>query len=51
MGAIEVLDLVASTRASGWKVNVSRGERDGRFADIRCNAMSIGGDDHSGRLK
>ena len=30
MGVVEVLDPVAPTRAGGWKVDVSRGERSGR---------------------
>ena len=32
MGVVEVLDPVAPTRASGWKVDVSRGERNGRVS-------------------
>lgn len=32
MGVVEVLDLVAPTRAGGWKVDVSRGERNGRVS-------------------
>src|SRR3990167_2170783 len=30
MGVVEVLDPVAPTRAGGWEVDGSRGERDGR---------------------
>ena len=32
MGVVEVLDPVAPTRAGGWKVDVSRGERNGRVS-------------------
>ena len=32
MGVVEVLDPVASTRAGGWKVDVRRGERNGRVS-------------------
>ena len=32
MGVVEVLDSVASARAGGWKVDVSRGERNGRVS-------------------
>ena len=32
MGVIEVLDPVAPARAGGWKVDVSRGERNGRVS-------------------
>ncbi len=32
MGVVEVLDPVAPTRAAGWKVDVSRGERNGRVS-------------------
>jgi predicted transcriptional regulator len=34
MGVVEVLDPVQPTRAGGWKVDVSRGERNGRINDI-----------------
>lgn len=32
MGVVEVLDPVAPARAAGWKVDVSRGERNGRVS-------------------
>ena len=32
MGVVEVLDPVAPARAGGWKVDVSRGERNGRVS-------------------
>ena len=32
MGVVEVLDSVAPARAGGWKVDVSRGERNGRVS-------------------
>jgi hypothetical protein len=32
MGVVEVLDPVQPTRAGGWKVDVSRGERNGRVS-------------------
>jgi hypothetical protein len=32
MGVVEVLDPVAPTKAGGWKVDVSRGERNGRVS-------------------
>ena len=32
MGVVEVLDPVAPTRAGGWKVDVSRGERNARVS-------------------
>jgi hypothetical protein len=32
MDIVEVLDPVAPTRAGGWKVDVSRGERNGRVS-------------------
>ena len=32
MGVVEVLDAVQPTRASGWKVDVSRGDRNGRVS-------------------
>ncbi|MET4104295.1 hypothetical protein ABIE58_003746 [Roseovarius sp. MBR-78] len=32
MGVVEILDPVAPTRAGGWKVDVSRGERNGRVS-------------------
>lgn len=32
MGVVEVLDPVAPVRANGWKVEVSRGERNGRVS-------------------
>ena len=32
MGVVEVLNPVAPTRAGGWKVDVSRGERNGRVS-------------------
>ncbi len=32
MGVVEVLDPVAPVRAGGWKVDVSRGERNGRVS-------------------
>ena len=32
MGVVEVLDPVVPTRAGGWKVDVSRGERNGRVS-------------------
>mgnify|MGYP007011839788 CR=1 FL=1 len=32
MGVVEVLDSVQPTRAGGWKVDVSRGERNGRVS-------------------
>ena len=32
MGVVEVLDPVAPTQAGGWKVDVSRGERNGRVS-------------------
>ena len=32
MGVVEVLDPVAPTRAGGWKVDASRGERNGRVS-------------------
>jgi hypothetical protein len=32
MGVVEVLDTVAPARAGGWKVDVSRGERNGRVS-------------------
>jgi len=32
MGVVEVLDPVRPARAGGWKVDVSRGERNGRVS-------------------
>ena len=32
MGVVEVLDPVRPARADGWKVDVSRGERNGRVS-------------------
>ena len=32
MGVVEVLDPVAPTRTGGWKVDVGRGERNGRVS-------------------
>ena len=32
MGVVEVLDTVQPTKAGGWKVDVSRGERNGRVS-------------------
>ena len=32
MGVVEVLDPVRPTKAGGWKVDVSRGERNGRVS-------------------
>jgi hypothetical protein len=32
MGVVEVLDPVAPARAGGWKVDASRGERNGRVS-------------------
>ena len=32
MGVVEVLDPMQPTKAGGWKVDVSRGERNGRVS-------------------
>ena len=32
MGVVEVLDAVQPTKTGGWKVDVSRGERNGRVS-------------------
>ena len=32
MGVVEVLDPVQPTKLGGWKVDVSRGERNGRVS-------------------
>ena len=32
MGIVDILDRVAPARAGGWKVDVSRGERNGRVS-------------------
>ena len=34
MGVVEVLDPVAPVRSGGWKVDVSRGERNGRVSSV-----------------
>ena len=40
MGVVEVLDPVAPTRAGGWKVDVSRGERNGRVSSVNGGVKS-----------
>ena len=42
MGVVEVLDPVAPARAGGWKVDVSRGERNGRVSSEWFNRPDDG---------